>query len=85
MTTIEAQANGLPILFSNVCSKEIYATELIRKMRLSDSAEKWADAGNEMIRKTERGIDVAKQLREAGLTEDTMQHRIYHVLEGISR
>ena len=62
---IEAQTTGLPCLISDTITKEVEITDRIRKLSLSDSAEKWA----EEMAKTDFSSDrksYAAQMREAG-------------------
>ena len=42
ITGIEAQASGLPCLFSDTITKELAITDLADYMSLNESPEKWA-------------------------------------------
>lgn len=61
---VEAQANGLPCLFSTEVTKETYLTHSAQFFDLSTGASKWAERIVSM--KHERNEEVGEELRQAG-------------------
>ena len=61
---VEAQANGLPCLFSTKVTKETHLTHLAQFLDLSTGASKWAERIVSM--KHERNEEVGEELRQAG-------------------
>lgn len=57
---IEAQANGLPCLFSDTISDEVVILPGTKVLKLSDSAQIWADTIRELVNK--KTIDRAKAI-----------------------
>lgn len=52
---VEAQANGLPCLFSDTITSEIRLSDRAVFMSLKDSPKQWANIINEMVSSIERG------------------------------
>ena len=46
ITIVEAQTSGLPCIYSDAITPEVRLTSLAHQLKLSDSAETWADAIN---------------------------------------
>lgn len=65
LTGIEAQATGLPVVMSDVITKEVCVTENVHMMSLKDSAEKWANKILEVCSNFERK-NVQQQIIDAG-------------------
>lgn len=61
---VEAQANGLPCLFSTKVTKETHLTHSTQFLDLSTGASKWAERIVSM--KYERNEEVGEELRQAG-------------------
>lgn len=61
---VEAQANGLPCLFSNKISDEVVLTNTAKQISLEESANVWAE--NIMKMRNGRNIEAQRQLREQG-------------------
>ena len=61
---VEAQANGLPCLFSTKVTKETHLTHLAQFLDLSTGASKWAE--RIVFMKHERNEEVGEELRQAG-------------------
>ena len=61
---VEAQANGLPCLFSTKVTKETHLTHFAQFLYLSTGASKWAERIVSM--KHERNEEVGEELRQAG-------------------
>ena len=65
---VEAQANGLPCLFSTKVTKEAHLTHLAQFWDLEKGASKWA---KEIISiKCERNKKAGEELRQAGFEID---------------
>lgn len=65
ITLIEAQANGVPCIISDVISKDVKVTESIEYMSLNKSAKTWAQAALRATQVSERK-DTYKQMKLAG-------------------
>lgn len=61
---VEAQANGLPCLFSNTISNEVILTSMAKQMDLEKSAVVWAETIMKM--KRNESTETQRQLREQG-------------------
>lgn len=65
VTTVEAQASGLPILISDKVPIECKLTDLVQQLPLSVGAEAWAEAAITAAQETIRR-DTSAQIKEAG-------------------
>lgn len=74
MVAVEAQANGLPCIFSDKISKEVLLSHNVRMLSLDSSAKGWA----EVILKTEfaRNPNAQMQLRDKGYDIDVEAQKL---------
>ena len=63
ITAIEAQAAGLPCVFSDAMTRETKKTESVTFLSLDDSAESWADR---VLAVTEQGKEASGEKRRHG-------------------
>lgn len=61
---VEAQANGLPCLFSTKVTKETHLTHLAQFLDLATGTSKWAERIVSM--KYERNEEIGEELKQAG-------------------
>lgn len=66
IVAIEAQAAGVPIICSEGLPPETDITPIYRKLRLSDGAEKWADAAIKMAQSPVAHTNMQKYVVNAG-------------------
>ena len=64
-TLVESQCAGLPSVISDVISDEAIVTDVITKVSLKETADKWADVILEVYRNTKRK-DISDQVRDGG-------------------
>ena len=71
---VEAQANGLPVLVSEVVSKEVALTELVGFMRLEENNIAWAKTALLMAggRDTDSSVRYGGVLSEKGYSQDAV-------------
>lgn len=79
LSIIEAQANGLPCILSTEVPRDVYLTDLIQSLELSD-CNTWVDR----ICATERkeAEKYAQILRNAGVDILSTMRKIYNIYEG---
>lgn len=65
VTTIEAQAAGLPCLISDNVPSECKKTDLVQQMKLSDSASKWAEQAMKIASNAIRR-DTSEEIKQSG-------------------
>lgn len=61
---VEAQASGVPCIFSEAIPDEAYITELSQKLNLNDGSEKWANVI--LNQKNKFGQNTTSQIQAAG-------------------
>lgn len=79
LSILEVQANGLPCVISDGVPEDVFLTDLIHPLSLSDPKEKWVD----MIMQCERGETDAynRQLRNSDYAVETAMDKIYHIYD----
>lgn len=83
MVAVEAQANGLPCVFSDKISKEVLLTENVRMLPLESGVENWAE---EILgTKTMRNSGSTRQLREKGYDIDEEAKKLQQWYKNMSR
>lgn len=65
LTVVEAQSAGLPVVMSDVITKEVILTKGVKTPSLSDSAEKWSQTALELCT-TYKRYDCRKEIIDAG-------------------
>lgn len=79
---VEAQANGLPCLFSTAVTRETKLTKNAAFFDLLQGAERWAE---KIVSYTgERNQEVEKEMREAGFDIDASALQLEHMYEQMS-
>lgn len=78
LSIIEVQANGLPCIISTEVPKDVYLTDLIHPLELSDSAG-WISEICNVVRKDSKRY--ASRLREAGFDTQSVMQKIYSMYE----
>lgn len=82
MVAVEAQANGLPCIFSDKISKEALLTDNAKMLSLASGVERWAE---EILNTNiERNSDAAKQLQEMGYDINTEVQKLQAWYEQLS-
>lgn len=70
---VEAQASGLPIVFSDTITKEVAVTDNVKYVSLSSPASEWADVV--LSFKDAKRIGKCKELKDAGFDrKDMIEH-----------
>lgn len=79
LSILEVQANGLPCVISDSVPEDVFLTDLIHPLSLSDPKEKWVD----MIMKCERRETDAynQQLRNSDYAVETAMDKIYRIYD----
>ena len=79
LSILEVQANGLPCVISEGVPEDVFLTDLIHPLSLSDPKEKWVD----MIMKCERGESDAynQHLRNSDYAVETAMDKIYRIYD----
>ena len=82
MVAVEAQANGLPCIFSDKISKEALLTDNAKMLSLASGIERWAE---EILNTNiERNSDAAKQLQKMGYDINTEVQKLQAWYEQLS-
>ena len=81
LVPLEAQANGLPVILSDACTEEVFATDYCVPASLEETAAAWADKAISTAATLERGGDVSRILQTKGLTDEAMYGTLFALIE----
>lgn len=79
LSILEVQANGLPCVISDSVPQDVFLTDLLHPMSLSDPKGKWVEA----VLGARRGETGAynRQLRNSDYAVETAMDKIYHIYD----
>lgn len=83
MVAVEAQANGLPCIFSDKISKEVLLSDNAKMLSLNSGAESWAEAilETEIVRNPHSVIQLQKKGYDVDLEARKLQEWYMHLAE----
>ena len=79
LSILEVQANGLPCVISDTVPPDVFLTDLIHPLSLSDSKDKWIEAIISVKRNTSK--DYPQELKDAGFDTQTAMEKVYRIYE----
>ena len=84
MTTIEAQASGLPVVCSDRLPDEVRVTNNIIKLSLNDAPQEWAKTALKLFSTTNRGTNTDERLKEYDARETAYKMQQYYIKRTLS-
>lgn len=80
LSILEVQANGLPCVISTGVPKDVFITDLIHPLALTEEPTRWVE--EILAAKRDGTVDYARRLKDAGFDLKDAMEKIYRIYEG---